>query len=205
METDADFFRVFPQYRLLEGGLEDFVGKLRELDRPVILVFYGDHQPSVTEDYNDAIFGKDEYPLTHVERLYHTQYVVWANYPVAGVKPSQEGQEDPDGRATSVNYLAALTLSLAGADLTPYQKAQLACGKDMPVVNLYGYQDVDGVWHPNSVSTDLASSESTTVAADQQSGPIVDPHGNSPQAQAAKQAYEDLAWLQYRNFAKRIQ
>ena len=27
METDADFFRVFPQYRLLEGGLEDFVGK----------------------------------------------------------------------------------------------------------------------------------------------------------------------------------
>ena len=27
METDADFFRVFPQYRLLEGSLEDFVGK----------------------------------------------------------------------------------------------------------------------------------------------------------------------------------
>ena len=27
METDADFFRVFPQYRLVEGGLDDFVGK----------------------------------------------------------------------------------------------------------------------------------------------------------------------------------
>ena len=27
IETDADFFRVFPQYHLLEGGLEDFVGK----------------------------------------------------------------------------------------------------------------------------------------------------------------------------------
>ena len=26
-EADTDFFRVFPQYRLLEGGLEDFVGK----------------------------------------------------------------------------------------------------------------------------------------------------------------------------------
>jgi len=27
IEADADFFRVFPQYRLLEGSLEDFVGK----------------------------------------------------------------------------------------------------------------------------------------------------------------------------------
>ncbi len=27
IETDANFFRVFPQYRLLEGSLEDFVGK----------------------------------------------------------------------------------------------------------------------------------------------------------------------------------
>ena len=26
-EADTDFFRVFPQYRLLEGGLADFVGK----------------------------------------------------------------------------------------------------------------------------------------------------------------------------------
>ena len=26
-EADTDFFRVFPQYRLLEGGLEDFVGR----------------------------------------------------------------------------------------------------------------------------------------------------------------------------------
>ena len=27
METDADFFKVFPQYRLVEGSVEDFVGK----------------------------------------------------------------------------------------------------------------------------------------------------------------------------------
>ena len=27
METDADFFKVFPQYHLVEGGLDDFVGK----------------------------------------------------------------------------------------------------------------------------------------------------------------------------------
>ena len=27
IEADADFFKVFPQYRLLEGSLEDFVGK----------------------------------------------------------------------------------------------------------------------------------------------------------------------------------
>ena len=27
METDADFFKVFPEYRLVEGSLEGFVGK----------------------------------------------------------------------------------------------------------------------------------------------------------------------------------
>lgn len=185
--------------RKSDEALEDFMDQLRALDRPVILVFYGDHQPSLTAFYNDAFYGKDESPLIHVERLYHTQYVIWANYDVAGRDQASRDQ------TTSVSYLAAQTLDLAGASLTPYQKAQLALSQDMPVLNIFGYQDTDGVWHPTSTSTDLASSETTTVAADEAEAPVTDANADTEAARQAKGAYEALAWLQYRNFAERLQ
>lgn len=49
--------------------------ELRALERPVALVFFGDHQPSVAEWANDALFGdEDEQARLAFEALARIQY-----------------------------------------------------------------------------------------------------------------------------------
>lgn len=122
-----------------DQDLEAFMGQLRELDRPVVLVFFGDHQPSISVAYNDALFqGEDE--LAHALRTYQTDYLVWANYDVAGTDQKSEAEE------TSPAYLGSMVMEAIGAPLTPYQEASLGARDSMPAVSLLGFEGADGIW-----------------------------------------------------------
>ena len=65
--------------------LSAFMEQLRELDRPVVLVFFGDHQPTVSTAMNDELYA-GENSLEHTARIYSSNYFVWANYDVAGAE-----------------------------------------------------------------------------------------------------------------------
>ena len=123
-----------------DRALEWFVGELRKLDRPVVLVFFGDHQPSMTPDYNDAWYTNED-DLTHTQRVYHAEYVMWANYDVAGNSQSSEVRD------TSVDVLGTIMLHAIGAPLTDYQKAQLATREQIKATNLHGYLGADDTWY----------------------------------------------------------
>lgn len=123
-----------------DEDLEWFVGQLRELERPVVLVFFGDHHPHISSLFNDRFFV-DEDEVTHRERVYQTSYLVWANYDVEGNE--QVSQTEDIG----CDGLAALALDLVGGPLSDYQKAQLSMHKRLNVINAFGYLGVDGNWH----------------------------------------------------------
>ena len=143
-ELDDDTNALFREYLACIGGsdaaLEEFVSELRELDRPVLLVFFGDHQPYFTNVINDT-FYPDEDTVDHDERLYLSDYVVWANYDVAG--SDQTGADVP----ASASDLAARALAAAGAPLTDRQKAELGAATLYSQLNLFGYSDTEGTWH----------------------------------------------------------
>lgn len=125
-----------------DDDLAYFVGKLKKIKRPVVLVFFGDHQPGFTNKFNDAFYpDESEDDLVHQERLYETAYIVWANYNVAGV-----AQNSPI-KNTSADFLGTLSLDLIGVPLTDFQKAQIATNQRIPIVNALGYQGTDGRWH----------------------------------------------------------
>ena len=130
-----------------DRDLETFINELRNLDRPVVVVFFGDHQPSFPSSYNDLWFTNED-EATHTQRLWHTQYFIWANYDVAG---SLQQSEQTD---TSTNYLAALLMQQIGAPLTQSQKAELALRRQLPIINVIGYQGADGVWYLNGQDDD---------------------------------------------------
>ena len=121
-------------------AFKDFLDELRELDRPVVVVMYGDHQPFFTDRYNDLLFT-DEDDLAHTERLWQTRYVVWANYDVAG---NDQKSEELD---TSIDNVGALMVNAIGAPLTAYQRARLTNRKNMPSINVVGLQDAQDGWH----------------------------------------------------------
>lgn len=139
-----------------DRALKSFIDKLRKLDRKVILVFFGDHQPFFPSEYNDRWFsGEDE--TTHAMRLWQTDYIIWANYDVAG--NSQTSQVDD----LSTNYLGATLMNLIGAPLSNYQKAQISLRNAMPAINSTGYEDASKHWHLSNAST--SSDEDSSLAA----------------------------------------
>lgn len=123
-----------------DWALADFIEELRTFDRPVVVVFFGDHQPGISSNFNDAMYpGEDE--VTHVERIYTTQYFIWANYDIAG-NDQISARDD-----LSTSTLGAKLMEVIGAPMTNYQKASLAARAEVPAINSVGYRGADGLWH----------------------------------------------------------
>ena len=120
-----------------DRDLNYFIDQLRQLDRPVILLFFGDHQPGITAQINDALYPNED-PTAHNWRIYETNYFIWANYDVAGNTQTNAVSE------LGANALAAQLLNLAGAPLTDYQKATLASRTGIVSMSGVGYRGVDG-------------------------------------------------------------
>lgn len=121
-----------------DRDLASFIEDLRALDRPVVLVFFGDHQPSVSSALNDALYPGED-PQAHQWRIYRSSYLVWANYDVAG-NPQASATEEIGAAG-----LAAQVLHLIGAPLTDYQKALVASRAEIPALSAMGYRGADGV------------------------------------------------------------
>ena len=125
-----------------DRALAEFMAELEQLDRPVVLVFFGDHQPALSSIVADALYpDEDPSSLEHSLRTHETTYFVWANYDVAGSAQVSEGQ------STSPAYLAALMAEAIGAPLSDYQKALLVAREEMPCLSLVGAQGADGTWY----------------------------------------------------------
>ena len=169
-----------------DRALEEFLDELEKLDRPVVVVFFGDHQPALSTILEAALNGEQVYDESGnaiaggtgggdasgdaeaTLETYRSSYLIWANYDVAGC--AQDGQELDSSPA----YLGALAAEMIGAPLTDFQKAQLAIREEMPAVSLLGTELADGTW----------------VSADDES--------------ALPQTYDDLAQITYLEFASKL-
>lgn len=120
-----------------DRDLEVFIDRLSELERPVVLVFFGDHQPNISGALNDTLYPGEE-AFAHVMRTYESSYLVWSNYEIEGTIPGVV-------KETSASQLAAQVLNGIGAPLSDYQKAQLVLDEDIVSVNFLGYRGSDGL------------------------------------------------------------
>ncbi len=168
-----------------DRALEEFLNELRQLDRKVVVVFFGDHQPFFPDRYNNAWF-KGEDDAVHAERLWQTDYVIWANYDVAGCDQTSEERD------LSANYLAAYLMQLIGAPLTDYQKAQLVISESMPAINTTGFASGSYSWYltGDDPATDGGSGASGSAGGDGSDG-------DGSDGEALARAHADLETLQY--------
>lgn len=136
-----------------DEDLADFLNELEVLDEDVIVLFFGDHQPSLTDVPDEAVYGKatDDMSLEELQELYEVPYLIWANYDTglaAGTKLN-----------TSLNYLGMNLVQSAGLPLSPYLSYLEEAQQSVPAINLNGFMTADGTWHP------LTLVEEGTVAA----------------------------------------
>ena len=167
-----------------DRALEEFLNELRQLDRKVVVVFFGDHQPFFPDKYNNAWFrGEDD--AVHAERLWQTDYVIWANYDVAGCEQASEERD------ISLNYLGSYLMQLIGAPLTDYQKAQLVAAESMPAINTTGFASATYSWY--LTGEDPATDKGSGASGDGGAGS----DGDGDDTADLARAHRDLETLQY--------
>ena len=112
----------------------------KKVDEPTIIVMFGDHQPPISNDFYNTLFGKDTDKLSVVKKAdwYSTPYVIWANYDI------EEKELD-----MSANYLSSYVMNIAGNKLTGYNKYLLELQKELPVISAVCYKDKDGNVYAN--------------------------------------------------------
>lgn len=163
LNIDGEFNSNVNEYVSLiqqsDEALKYFLNKLSKLDRKVVVVFWGDHQPFFPDTYNDRWFTNED-DATHQERLWQTSYIIWANYDVAG--NSQTSHEED----LSSNYLNSELMKLIGAPLTDYQKAHLTLRQSLPALNSVGYEDSQDRWLLSSSKSDEAYNDTIAAACE---------------------------------------
>ncbi|MCR5294353.1 MAG: LTA synthase family protein [Lachnospiraceae bacterium] len=147
---DGEFLGQAQQYESLirksDEALRYLIEYFKGSDEKTLLIFFGDHQPSLSDDFVSFIFGKDAEDLSFAEEQmkYLTRYLIWANYDLP----------EAEGGTLSANYLASYALSLAGLRGSAYNDYLSGLRETVPAVNAYGYLSADGSMHEHGSGED---------------------------------------------------
>lgn len=114
-----------------DDALSYLISYFESVDEPVEIVFFGDHQPSLSSGFYPYLNGKglSGLTLTQLEDLYTVPFFIWTNY------ESGEGTEE----ITSLNYLSTLALERAGIELPPYHRFLADLKENIPAINARAY------------------------------------------------------------------
>lgn len=127
--TDAN--QYFSLLRESDEALEYLITYFSQVDDPVEIVFFGDHQPSLNSNFYEILNGKGLSGLTleELEALYTVPFFIWTNYDTP-----EETVE-----ITSLNFLSTMALERAGIDLPAYNQFMSELMEVIPAINTRGY------------------------------------------------------------------
>ena len=131
--TDAN--QYFSLIRESDDALRELVTYFEQVDEPVEIVFFGDHQPSLTNKFFEILNGKGVSGLTlgELQNLYTVPFFIWTNYDTEEVRVDM----------TSLNYLSTMALDRAGIDLSPYHQFMKELMTVIPAINARGYYSLE--------------------------------------------------------------
>ena len=119
-----------------DEAFRQLVEYFEQQTEPTIIVMFGDHQPSVEQEFLDMAYGVSEDGMTMEEYMdkFKVPFVIWANYPLTGEKPG----------ITSLNFLAQYVLRDAGIQTSAFGSYLWNLTKTIPAMTFAGYFDSEG-------------------------------------------------------------
>ncbi len=120
-----------------DRAIGEFLEHLKDFSEPTVVVFFGDHQPGVEDEFYEYLYGKTLQELSQEEKIkqYATPFFIWSN---TGVENRQISQ-------ISLNYLSMVMLKETGLSLTPYQLfLEKELYPEYPVITTMGVIDFNG-------------------------------------------------------------
>lgn len=116
-----------------DQALKSLIEYFSEVDEPTMIVFFGDHQPSLPDDFYNDIYGTSERSDEQEEKRYVTPYLIWSNY-------DRMTYDEP---YINAGYLEAIVKSEIGLELNQWDRYLLGIMEEYPVVGQYGLFDDD--------------------------------------------------------------
>ncbi|MBR5047019.1 MAG: LTA synthase family protein, partial [Eubacterium sp.] len=125
--------------RMSDDALKDLVEYFEKEKDPTVILFFGDHQPDLDEEFYNALLGKEisELQGEELEKLYQVPFLIWANYDI----------EDRYVERTSNNYLATYVAEIAGIETTGYLDYLARLREEIPCINALGYWGANGNYY----------------------------------------------------------
>lgn len=119
-----------------DNAIRDLIQHYENSNERTMIVFFGDHQPPLGNDFYEKLYGKklDDRTIEEVFQQYEVPFFIWANYDI----PEQQDV------VVSSNMLGALTMELAGAPITKYDRLHLDLLGQLPVNTTIGFRRPDG-------------------------------------------------------------
>ena len=120
-----------------DEAIAELIAYFEQQDEPTVICIFGDHQPSIEEDYVNSLLGvKDLYNTTleQTQARYTTPFVIWANYDIP----------EETIPLLSANYLSSYVMKVAGVDMPLYNQYLLKLSETLPVINGVGIVDNTG-------------------------------------------------------------
>jgi phosphoglycerol transferase MdoB-like AlkP superfamily enzyme len=114
-----------------DAAIEELLDYYEEQDEPTLIVFFGDHQGSLSDWFYEKLYGKEleDRDIAEVEHQFAVPFFIWANYDIP------EAQDV----MISANYLGALMTQVSNYPTTPYYNYLSQLYADLPVINRTGY------------------------------------------------------------------
>lgn len=125
--------------KMSDDALKYLVEYFEKVEEPTVIVFFGDHQADLDEDFYNTLLGKEisELEGEELEKLYKVPFLIWANYDI----------EDQEVERTSNNYLATYLAQVAGIKTTGYLDYLTELREEIPCINALGYWGADGKYY----------------------------------------------------------
>lgn len=110
-------------------AMEYLLTALQKRERKTVVLFFGDHFPSVEAGFYEELNGGPLDTLESQMKEYMVPFFIWANYDI----PEQEVE------ITSLNYLSRYLLEAAELPLSPYHEFLKDLEEEIPAINVLGY------------------------------------------------------------------
>ena len=154
---------------LTDQATAEFLNTLNTIDKPVTVIFYGDHLPSI---YTTANADPDN-TLT----LHETDYFIWSNQASASADGKVSGKHTA---FSSSNYCMSLAAEHMNATISPYLALLTELQREIPSISRVG-----------SAAVGWGEGEATYL---DENGTIIDP---DTLTKPAKQLLHDYQLVQY--------
>ncbi len=135
-QKDRNAKQYFDLMRESDRAIEELIHYYSTCEEPTVVVFFGDHQPPLKNDFYEELYGKplDQRTTEEVMQQYAVPFFIWANYDI----------EERQDVILSPNYLGVLTAQVAGLPLTGYMNFLAQLYEVLPAITPVGIITADG-------------------------------------------------------------